>query len=127
MTRRFIIDTDTASDDGAAILMALQWPDVQVDAITVTYGNMPLETASANARYTVEVCGKETPGDQGCAKPLLRQPAYADLFDCPGGMGKLDLLQPKRAPAGTNAVEELIRRFREAPGEITLITLEPSD
>jgi inosine-uridine nucleoside N-ribohydrolase len=80
MTRRFIIDTDTASDDAVAILMALQWPDVQVDAITVTYGNMPLETASANARYTVEVCGKETPVYEGCAKPLLRQPAYADWF-----------------------------------------------
>src|SRR6185436_2787153 len=26
--RRFLIDTDTASDDAVAILMALQWPDV---------------------------------------------------------------------------------------------------
>ncbi|HEY51828.1 MAG TPA: nucleoside hydrolase, partial [Caldilineae bacterium] len=33
--RRFIIDSDTASDDAVAILMALQWPDVQVDAITI--------------------------------------------------------------------------------------------
>jgi purine nucleosidase len=29
--RRFFIDTDTASDDAVAILMALQWPDVDVD------------------------------------------------------------------------------------------------
>ncbi len=125
MTRRFIIDTDTASDDAVAILMALQWPDVQVDAITVTYGNMPLETASANARYSVEVCGKQTPVYEGCAKPLLRQPAYADWFHGPGGMGKLGHLQPKRPLAGKNAVEELIRRFRESPGQITLITLGP--
>ena len=123
--RRLIIDTDTASDDAVAILMALQWPDVQVDAITVTYGNMPLEVASANARYTVEVCGKETPVYEGCAKPLLRSAAYADWFHGPFGMGKLGHLHPKRPLAGHNAVTELIRRFGEAPGEITLVTLGP--
>ena len=125
MSRRFIIDTDTASDDAVALLMALQWPDVEVDAITVTFGNMPLETASANARYTVEVCGKQTPVYEGCAKPLMRQPAFADWFHGPGGMGKLGYLQPERPPATGNAVQELIRRFGEEPGEITLITLGP--
>jgi purine nucleosidase len=125
MTRRFIIDTDTASDDAVAILMALQWPDIEVEAITVTYGNMPLDVASANARYTVEVCDKETPVYEGCAKPLLRQTAYADWFHGPYGMGKLGRLHPKRPLAGNNAVQELIRRFGEAPGEITLVTLGP--
>ena len=125
MTRHFIIDTDTASDDAVAIVMALQWPDVEVDAITVVYGNMPLEVASANARYSVEVCGKETPVYEGCAKPLLRSAAYADWFHGPYGMGKLGQLRPQRPAAGQNAVEELIRRFRAAPGEITLVTLGP--
>ena len=34
MTRKMIIDTDTASDDAVAILMALQHPDIEVEAIT---------------------------------------------------------------------------------------------
>ncbi|MCX6068645.1 MAG: nucleoside hydrolase, partial [Chloroflexi bacterium] len=29
--RRLWIDTDTASDDAVAILMALRWPDVKVE------------------------------------------------------------------------------------------------
>ena len=116
--RRFIIDTDTASDDAVAIVMALQWPDVTVDAITVVYGNMPLEVASANARYSVEVCGQETPVYEGCARPLLRATAHADWFHGPEGMGMLGRLHPKRPPAGQNAVEELINRFRAAPGGI---------
>lgn len=124
-TRHFIIDTDTASDDAVAIVMALQWPDVEVDAITVVYGNMPLEIASANARYSVEICGKETPVYEGCARPLLRSVAHADWFHGPEGMGKLGRLHPKRPAAGQNAVEELIRRFGAAPGEITLVTLGP--
>jgi purine nucleosidase len=125
MTRRFIIDTDTASDDAVAIVMALQQPDVQVDAITVVYGNMPLEVASANARYSVEICGQTTPVYEGCAQPLLRAPAYADWFHGPYGMGKLGQLHPRRPAAGGNAVEELIRRFAAAPGAITLVTLGP--
>jgi len=71
MTRRMIIDTDTASDDAVAILMALQWPDVQVEAITVVSGNVPMEQGSLNARYTVELCGQDVPVYEGAARPLL--------------------------------------------------------
>ena len=35
MVRRFLIDTDTASDDAVALVMALKYPDVHVEAITV--------------------------------------------------------------------------------------------
>ena len=125
MPRRFIIDTDTASDDAVALIMALQHPDIQVDAITVTFGNMPLEVASANARYTVELCGAETPVYNGCSKPLLRTVSYADWFHGPYGMGKLGQLFPQREPTPGHAVDELIRRFAAAPGEITLVTLGP--
>jgi purine nucleosidase len=123
--RRLIIDTDTASDDAVAIIMALQWPDVTVDAITVVYGNTPLAIASANARYSVEVCGKETPVYEGCAHPLLRPAVHAEWFHGPEGMGMLGKLHPKRPAAGQNAVNELIHRFHDAPGEITLVTLGP--
>lgn len=125
MTKRLIIDTDTASDDAVALLMAHHWPDTVVEAITVCYGNMPLEIASANARYTVEVCGAQTPVYEGCARPLLRDVAHAEWFHGPEGMGKLGRLHPKQPPAGSDAVQQLIRRFGEAPGEITLVTLGP--
>ena len=37
-----IVDTDTASDDAVALIMALRAKDVQVEAITVVSGNVPL-------------------------------------------------------------------------------------
>ena len=123
--RRFIIDTDTASDDAVAILMALQWPDVHVDAITIVSGNMPVEQGSINARYTVELCGQDTPVYEGCTRPLVREPFHAHYFHGPDGMGGMNYPPPKRPPAGGHAVTELVRRFREAPGEITLVTLGP--
>lgn len=123
--RRFIIDTDTASDDAVAILMALQWPGVQVEAITVVFGNVPVEQGSRNARYTVELCGRETPVYEGAARPLLRDPSFAYFFHGPDGMGDMQYPAPQRPAAGTGAVQQLIRRFGEAPGEITLVTLGP--
>ena len=123
--RRFIIDTDTASDDAVAILMALQWPDVKVEAITVVFGNVPMEQGSVNARYTVELCDKETPVYEGVKRPLLRQASHAEFFHGSDGMGEMNYPAPKRPAAEGNAVPELIRRFGESPGEITLVTLGP--
>ena len=130
MTRRLIIDTDTASDDAVAILMALRWPDsgsegVQVDALTITYGNMTLEQASINARYTVELCGADVPVYEGAARPLVKEPFHAEWFHGPDGMGGMNYPAPERPAADGHAVDELIRRFGEAPGEITLVTLGP--
>src|SRR5262245_37987884 len=61
MARTFLIDTDTASDDAVALLMALRWPEVEVAGITVVAGNMPLERGARNALYTVELCGATVP------------------------------------------------------------------
>ncbi len=123
--RRFWIDTDTASDDAVAILMALRCPDVHVEGISVVAGNVPLEMCSVNARYTVELCGKDTPVYHGMARPYLREPHYAFFFHGPDGMGGMNYPPPKRPPAERHAVEALIETVRAYPGEITLVTLGP--
>jgi inosine-uridine nucleoside N-ribohydrolase len=51
--RTFIIDTDTASDDADALVMALRHPAVEVAAITVVAGNFPHTEAVHNALHTV--------------------------------------------------------------------------
>ena len=71
--RPFLIDTDTASDDAVALVLALRHPGVRVEAITVVAGNVPLEQAVQNALYTVELCGAETRVHAGCRMPLVRE------------------------------------------------------
>lgn len=66
----FLIDTDTASDDAVALAMALNYPDVAVEAITIVAGNVPLKMGVQNALYTVGgPCGPrwETIPRQGLA------------------------------------------------------------
>lgn len=123
--RKFWIDTDTASDDAVAIMMALRWPDVEVVGISVVVGNVPMEMGSKNARYTVEICGKSTPVYNGSAYPLLREPSYAYFFHGPDGMGGMGYPEPKLAAEREHAVQALINAVRAAPGEITLVTLGP--
>jgi purine nucleosidase len=122
--RRFWIDTDTASDDAVAILMALRWPDVRVEGISVVAGNVPLEQGTNNALYTAELCGSQSPVYQGLARPLLRKRHSAEFFHGPDGMGGMGYRAARRAEA-EHAVEAIIETFRAAPGEITLVTLGP--
>jgi len=123
--RRLLIDTDTASDDAVAILMALRSPDVQVDAITMVSGNVPVEMGARNAGYTVELCGKQTPIHIGCGRPLVREAQYAYFFHGPDGMGGMNYPTPKRPPEQEHAVDALIRLVRASTGEYTLVTLGP--
>ena len=47
--RKILIDTDTASDDAVALIMALRSPRVSVLAITVVAGNVSVEQGKQNA------------------------------------------------------------------------------
>ncbi len=123
--RNFWIDTDTASDDAVAILMALRTPDVNVVGISVVAGNVPVEKGAKNARYTVELCGKETPVYLGAARPLMREPVWAYFFHGDDGMGNMNYPEPSLPVAQGNAITAFIEAVRAHPGNITLITLGP--
>lgn len=124
MPRKMIIDTDTASDDAVAIMMALRHPDIEVEAITVVSGNMPLKQGSINARYTVELCSMDTPVYEGAEKPMVRETHHAEWFHGPDGMGNMNYPAPKAAPAEGHAVDVLIDTIKANPG-IIVVTLGP--
>lgn len=123
--RRFIIDTDTGSDDAVALVMALRHPDVQVDAITIAPGNVPMKQGAQNALYTVELCGADVPVHEGLERPLLRPLETAQHIHGEDGMGDLGLPLAGRAPAPGHAVDVLVDLVNRFPGEITLVTLAP--
>jgi len=122
--RSFIIDTDTASDDAVALIMALRAPDVEVKAITTVAGNVPLEQCTINALYTSELCGSDVPVYPGADRPLIRIMEYGDWFHGRDGLGEMNYPPPKRAAQSEHAVDALIRVIRENPG-IVLVTLGP--
>lgn len=123
--RRFLIDTDTASDDAVAIVMALRDPEVHVEALTVVAGNVGLDQAVQNALYTVEVCGAATPVYRGLAKPMMRELENASYVHGEDGMGDCGLPLSGRVLAEGRAVDVIVDTILGAPGEITLVCLGP--
>ncbi len=124
MPRDFLIDTDTASDDAVALIMALRAPDVKVRAITIVAGNVPVAQAARNALYVAELCGSAVPVYPGANQPLLREYMHAEWFHGKDGLGDHGYPAPRRAPQPTHAVEAIIETVRAHPG-ITLVTLGP--
>ncbi|HKN31440.1 MAG TPA: nucleoside hydrolase [Roseiarcus sp.] len=122
--RDFLIDTDTASDDAVAIIMALSAPDVRVLALTTVAGNISVEQATRNALYTADICGSDVPVHIGARAPLTRALQDAQWFHGRDGLGDHGYPAPRRAPEREHAVEAILRLAEENPG-LTLVTLGP--
>lgn len=122
--RTFLIDTDTASDDAVALIMALRAPDVRVAAITVVAGNVPVRQATQNALYTVELCGASVPVYSGAAKPLLRTYGDATWFHGRDGLGDHGYAPSRLKPEKSHAVDAIIATIDANPG-LVLVTLGP--
>jgi len=124
VARPFLIDTDTASDDAVALIMALRAPDVRVVAITTVAGNVPVQQSTRNALYTVELSGADVPVYTGAGKPLLRTYQNATWFHGRDGLGDHNYPPPSRTPGKLHAVDAMIEAIEANPG-LVLVTLAP--
>lgn len=125
MARPFFIDTDTASDDAVALIMALRHPDVDVVGIGVVAGNVPLEMGVQNALYTSELCGSSVPIYAGSSGPLVRELMTAQFVHGIDGMGDIGLPLHSRTPTIGCAIDALIAAANANAGLLTLVTLGP--
>ena len=125
MTRHFLIDTDTASDDAVALVMAMRYPDVQIEAITVVAGNVPVDQGVQNALYTVELCGQNIPVHRGMPAPLIRPLETAQYVHGEDGMGDIGLPLTGRTAASNEAIAVLLETIHQFPHDLTLVTLGP--
>ena len=123
--RTFFIDTDTATDDAIALLMALQHPDIDVVGISTVAGNCTIEQATQNALYTRDLVGSTVPVHVGADGPLMRRLQSAHHVHGQDGMGDIGLPLHSRQPASYRGVQALIDTIMDNPGEIELVTLGP--
>lgn len=124
MPRTFLIDTDTASDDAVALIMACRAPDVRVAAITTVAGNVDVQQATRNALYTVELSGAEVPVYAGATQPLVRKYENATWFHGRDGLGDHGYPPPRKNPQKLHAVDAIIETIEANPG-LVVVTLGP--
>lgn len=124
--RKFIIDTDTATDDVVAIIAALRARNIEVLALTVVAGNVELKQAVKNSLIAIQVANTyKLPVYIGMAEPLCRKLVKAENVHGEDGMGNTNLFPSKLKPEKEHAVCALIRLIEENPYEIELISLGP--
>ena len=122
--RPVIIDTDTASDDAVALIMALCSSEIDVKAITTVAGNVNVEQATRNALFTSELCNANVPVYKGAAKPLTRELETADWFHGRDGLGDHGYAPSNGRTASGGAVDALIDTVKATP-DVELVTLGP--
>jgi purine nucleosidase len=124
---RLIVDTDTAGDDVFSLLIALRDQRAGLEALTICCGNVDFDQEVENALYTVEMAGRggEIPVYPGCAEPLIAEWVGAEYVHGQDGMGDSFFPRAAQRAEAAHAVDELVRRINESPGELTILAQAP--
>ena len=124
---RMILDVDTGIDDAMAILYALKRPGIKLEALTTTFGNTDIDTATRNTLAILELAGRgDIPVARGTGRSLLK-PFVKGASHVHGenGLGEVALPGPGGRAVQEHASDLIIRMARENPGAITLCPVGP--
>jgi len=123
---RVILDTDPGIDDALALFLALASPEMRLEAVTTVSGNVHVDLTTRNALALLELAGRtDIPVARGCDRPLVRESVIADYVHGDNGLGGVELPEPQLRSVGRHAVDVIIEKVMEAPGEITLVAIGP--
>jgi purine nucleosidase len=123
---RAIIDTDPGIDDAMAILLALNSPELKMEAITVVPGNVEAWQGLENALKIVWLANRcDIPVAGGAQHPLNQKLITAQYWHGKNGLANVELPASKcKADSrfGPDLIIELVHKY---PHEITLIPVGP--
>ena len=123
--KKIIIDTDPGTDDALAILLALNSPEVQVQAITVVPGNVTAQMGLQNALKLATLANRcDIPVAGGAQHPLAQKLITAEFWHGKNGLANIEL--PTRCKAdprfGPDLIIQLVHQY---PHQITLVPVGP--
>jgi inosine-uridine nucleoside N-ribohydrolase len=138
---RLIIDADPGNgiagsdvDDALAIALALRSPEVELLAVTIVGGNVPVERGVQGALEVLEAAGAASvPVHRGATRPLLQDPRpWRALLDTRRLDPKADELwrdfvplPTKLAPRPEPAAQVLVDAVAADPGGVTVLAIGP--
>ena len=124
--QRVIIDTDPGVDDAMAILLALNSPELKVEALTVVPGNVEGKQGLENALKIVSLAGRcDVIVAGGAHHPLNQKLITAQYWHGPNGLAGVELPESKcKADArfGPDLIIEMVHKY---PHDIALIPVGP--
>lgn len=120
---RVVIDTDPGVDDLVALALAARSPQIDLVAVTTTYGNAPLEATTRNARHVLSLAGRpDVPVVPGSAAPMRRTAHTARVRHGPEGAGDAPVPPAEPVTPTPAAIADVLAK---APKPVTLVTMGP--
>ena len=124
--QRVIIDTDPGIDDAMAILLALNSPELKVEALTIVPGNVDGKQGLENALKLVSLAGRcDLLVAGGAQHPLNQKLITAQFWHGKNGFAGVELpaSKCKADPRfGPDLIIDLVHKY---PHELTLIPIGP--
>ena len=137
---RVIFDTDpgngfpaTDVDDGLALGLLLNSPEVTLEAVTIVGGNTAVERGQRSALVMLELAGSEVPVFAGSRRPILEnQTVWRRELDGRGAIAlagelwrSVTLPEPTRRVEDERAPDAIVRLVDQAPGALTIVAVGP--
>jgi len=124
--QKVIIDTDPGVDDAFALFLAMRSPELQVEAVTVVAGNVPLSVTLPNALRLVEIAGRnDIPVAAGASSPLIRKLVDASYAHGNNGLAGVSFPAAKLEPVKDRAADLICKIVRANAGAISIIGIGP--
>jgi len=125
-SQRVIIDTDPGVDDAFAILLALNSPELKVEALTVVPGNVDARQGLENALKIASLAGRcDLVVAGGAEHPLNQKLITAQYWHGPNGLAGVELPASKCKADARFSPDLIIQLVHQYPHEITLIPVGP--
>lgn len=121
MTIKVIMDTDPGIDDAAAITMAINDPEIDLQLITTVAGNVTVDKTTINALKLVRFFNADIPVASGAKLPLIKHFEDAARIHGESGMPGYDFPTDLPKPINKSAVEALRDAILASDEKITLV------
>ncbi|WP_148888170.1 nucleoside hydrolase [Streptococcus cristatus] len=126
MKRKVIIDCDPGIDDSLALLYALQHPDLEVVALTIVAGNVPVELGLENAFKILERLNRlDIPVYVGADKPLVRDFVSAQDTHGMDGLGESGITRSSSTQSQPQAAYDFLANYFQKNNDTSIIALGP--
>jgi len=124
--KHIVLDTDPGIDDALALLIALNSPNLRIEAITSVVGNVSHAQAHSNVKRLLEFVGVEdVPVCGGAERPLFREYAGAEAVHGSSGLGGARLPEPRLRSREETAVEMILETADSLGKALTLLAIGP--
>ena len=125
MTQKIILDCDPGHDDAVAILLAGNYPNIELLGITVAAGNQTIEKTTRNTLNIVQYLNIDVPVFQGAPRGLIKEQEVCAEIHGESGLDGFDFPSLIRQKENKHAVNYIIDTLLKSEDKITLVATGP--